>query len=59
VIAQEKDVSEYRSVDGLSLLHPSDTPERLPAPVYALDGRLNPLLALQFTGEPVRHWNGY
>jgi len=59
VTAQEKDVSEYRSVDGLSLLHPSDTPERLPAPVYALDGRLYPLLTLQFTREPVCHWDGY
>ena len=43
----------------LPLLHPGNAPERLPAPVYALDGRLDPFLALQFTSEPVRHWNGY
>ena len=47
-----------RSVDAFSLLHPGSTPERLPAPVYSLDRRLNPLLSLQLTSEPVRHRNG-
>ena len=40
------------------LLHPGNAPERLPASVDALDGRLNPLFAFQFTFEPVGHWNG-
>ena len=40
-------------------LHPSDTPERLPVTVYALDGRLYPLITLQFKREPVCHWDGY